>query len=108
MKRTSLPCGCARACFLPALAELPLGCHVIVSVDSSDQKKLYKFYGRARCPVWALEDADGVEDVGARDWAAWNAALPVRFAVQAGGWCEGAPMIARPPARARPRAAPPD
>ena len=39
---------------------------------------------RARCSVWALVDADGAENEDARGWAAWNAALPVRFAVQAG------------------------
>ena len=40
--------------------------------------------GRARCPVWSLVDAAGCEIEAAREWAAWNAALPVRFAVQSG------------------------
>ena len=39
---------------------------------------------RARCSTWALVGADGVEVVEARGFAAWNAALPVRFALAAG------------------------
>ena len=39
---------------------------------------------RARCSTWALVGADGAEIVGARGFAAWNAALPVRFALAAG------------------------
>ena len=59
MKRTSLPCGCARACFLPALVALPLGCHVFISVDSSDQNNarlaIRTLVPTAMCPACGID-----------------------------------------------------
>jgi len=49
---------------------------------------------RARCSVWSLVGADGCEMEAARCWAAWNAALPVRFAIASGaGACKGSKRV---------------